>query len=152
MNPKKIKFARRSPKRLPKRKPPTKPSKVYCKKDIYIVVSASDNIDKEYEGIFEKEYFGKYPKGGKPYGCGTGISFKEWDQDRKRLRDIRFNMHKDEVERLSDLVCNGWIRNEEAETLNSKVPTPLKDLIASYADTQVRIGYEYEFQKYYEEE
>ena len=152
MNPKRIKQFRPLQKRSPKRPPPKKPSKVYCKKDITIVVSADENIEKAYDVIFEKEYFGKYPKGGKPYGFSTGISFEEWDEDNKRLCALRYQMHKAEIKRLSDIVCSGWLKQEERQSFGAQVPTPIKDIIATYAETPASIGYETQFQKYYEEQ
>ena len=83
----------------PKRKPPTTE---YCKKDVAVNVIADENIESAYKVIFDEKYFGKYPRGQKPYGFGTGISMEEWRKDCDNLRIIRKNMHGEEVQRLKD--------------------------------------------------
>ena len=113
---------------------------------------ADGNIAKHFAETVEKEYWKKYPKGGKPYGLGTGISFEEWNADSNKLRDSRNNMHEKEIKRLSDIINAGFIRTEESTTLKATVPTPLKEFIRQLADTPACIAYENDFQKYYEGE
>ena len=122
-------------KKPPKRKPPTTE---YCKKDVGVNIIADDNVEPEYKVIFDQKYFGKCPRGQKPYGFGTGISLEEWKKDCDNLRLSRKNMHGKEVERWNGLVESGWIRTEESQSFKSKVPAPIQLIIKRYAETQPR--------------
>ena len=133
-------------KRKPRNQPPTPEPP---KKDVALNMIADENIEPKYDSIFEEKYFGKYPKGQKPYGFTTGISFEEWSADCDKLRMIRKKMMTEEVDRLNDLVECNWIRCTETQILHSKVPGPIKDIIKSYAATEGISLYQHDFPKIY---
>ena len=131
-------------KRQPRNKTPTIEDP---KKDVAINIIADENIDPEYDEIFDKRYFGKYPRGQKPYGFTTGITFEERNKDCDDLRLVRKKMKNNEVDRLNDMVQSQWIRCAEKNILRSKVPAPVQSIIKSYAATPAVVYYQHDFQK-----